>query len=181
MELSDKQLITRVLEGDDEGFAELLERHRRVLWAFVRGREPLLDRARDLYQETVVRALEQLGSLRNPNRFRAWVLAMARNTMVQGLRKRSEVALSQTPESLHDERSSADALEGLERRELGARIQAAMQQLPPRQREVCQLRADGELSHAEIAQLLGITEETARANFYQGLRKLRAALDGEYS
>lgn len=179
MELSDKQLISRVLAGDREGFAELLDRHSRVLWAFVRGREPLLDRARDLYQETVVRALEQLGSLRNPDHFRAWVLALARNTLAQGLRKRTEVALVGAPESLHDERDDACALELLEQRELRAGVRAALQTLPPRQREVCELRADRGLSHAQIAELLGITEEAARANFYQGLRKLRAALTGE--
>ena len=181
MEQSDTQIITRVLAGDREGFAELLERHRLVLWAFVRGREPLLDRARDLYQDTVVRALEQLESLRDPERFRAWVLTMARNALAQRLRKRSEVPLSEAPESLRDERSGGGALEELERRELCSRVQAAMGDLPPRQREVCLLRSDGELSHGEIAELLGISEANARANFYQGLRKLRAALDGEKS
>ena len=181
MEQSDTEIITRVLAGDREGFAELLERHGRVLWSFVRGREPLLDRARDLYQDTLVRALEQLASLRDPERFRAWVLTMARNALAQRLRKRSEVALSEAPESIRDDRAEPGALEELEQRELRLRVQAAMQELPPRQREVCLLRSDGELSHGEIAELLGISEANARANFYQGLRKLRAALGGEMS
>ena len=178
VEFSDKEIIARILAGDDEGFTQLLDRHGRVLWAFVRGREPFLDRAKDLYQETIVRALERLGTLRDPERFRAWMLIMARNTMTQGLRKRSEVALSQPADSLHDQRGGEGALEALEQRELAEQVRSALEQLPPRQREVCELRSDRGLSHAEIAELLGITEANARANFYQGLRKLRAALDG---
>jgi DNA-directed RNA polymerase specialized sigma24 family protein len=48
--------------------------------------------------------------------------------------------------------------------------------LPARQREVVDLRVNHELSHAEIAALLGITEEASRASYYQALRRLREGL-----
>ena len=51
--------------------------------------------------------------------------------------------------------------------------------LPPRQREVLDLRTHHELSHGEIASLLGITPESSRANYYQALRHLRARAANE--
>ena len=49
--------------------------------------------------------------------------------------------------------------------------------LPPRQREVLDLRLNHELDHAAIGRLLGITPENSRANYYQAVRKLRAVED----
>ena len=54
-----------------------------------------------------------------------------------------------------------------------------MRELPARQREVMDLRVNHGLSHAEIAALLEISEESSRANYYQALRRLRAAFHVE--
>ena len=51
--------------------------------------------------------------------------------------------------------------------------------LPPRQREVFDLRMNHDLSHSEIARLLGITEASSRANHYQALRRLRGRFSEE--
>ena len=58
-----------------------------------------------------------------------------------------------------------------------AQLRALLADLPPRQREVVLLRHYQNLSYAEVADVLGIREEAARANHYQGLRKLRQRLN----
>ena len=66
-----------------------------------------------------------------------------------------------------------------ESRDALAAVRGEIEQLPPRQREVFDLRMNHGLSHAEIARLLGITEESSRANHYQALRRLRARFPEE--
>jgi RNA polymerase sigma-70 factor (ECF subfamily) len=67
----------------------------------------------------------------------------------------------------------------VERDEEYARLRFHLAALPARQREVLDLRVNHELSHAEIAALLGISEEASRANAYQGLKRLREAFASE--
>src|SRR5688572_13204277 len=77
-------------------------------------------------------------------------------------------------------RASAPAASAaLEAGEERARIERACARLPERQREVFEMRVLANLTHAEIAALLGIREDASRASYYQALRKLRAELEDE--
>jgi len=169
---SDQEIIAQVLAGDRDQFRALVERHGRALLGYLRRKLSRPEEAHELFQEAFVRAFERLGTLRDRDRFRGWLIAIARNALQRRLRR-------PTPVSLEAEgRAGPEAEPGaaLERRELGDSIRREVAALPPRQREVFELRIYQELSHAEIAGLLGITEESARANFYQAARRLRERL-----
>ena len=129
--------------------------------------------AREVFQETWLRAFERLESLREPRRLRSWLLSIALNLARQRLRRASPEPLDEACPEAAGTPGGVRVGEELEREELLERTREEIEALPPRQREVVRLRIQQGLSHGEIAALLGIREENARANYYQGLRRLR--------
>jgi RNA polymerase sigma factor CnrH len=166
----DQELIRAVLAGDRERFHDLVHRHAGPLWVTLRRslRDP--EDARDVLQETWLRALQHLGRLRDPARLRAWLLSIALNLV----RERSRRPPHEGLEALEGGGPAAEADPAdCEARDTARALRDEIARLPPRQQEVFDLRMNHELSHAEIAALLGITEESSRANHYQALRRLR--------
>src|SRR5689334_14408504 len=78
-ERSDTELVRRVRDGDQGAIAELYERHSGTVRFVIRDRVRDADMVEELVQETFTRALERLERLRRPDRFRSWLLAIARN------------------------------------------------------------------------------------------------------
>ena len=151
-----------------------MERHGRALLGYL-ARRTGPDEARELFQETLVRAFEGLAGLRDPERLRGWMISIANNTLGKRLRRVEPLAL-EAAGSLRVLDEAGRELEAAERR---ARIERAVADLPARQRQVFELRALQELSYSEIAGLLDIREDNARANFHQAVRKLRQQLEDE--
>lgn len=174
--MEDRDIIARVLAGEREAFHVLVERHSGPLHATLRAHLANREDARELFQETWLRAYQRLGRLRDAGRLRAWLVSIALNLVRERRRRGLERAGGADGLELQDGGESAQDLCGREELE---GLRAAMQALPARQREVLDLRVNHELSHAEIARLLSISEEASRANHYQALKRLRAALGGE--
>jgi RNA polymerase sigma-70 factor (ECF subfamily) len=171
--VDESEVIARVLAGEHDAFHVLLQRHNAPVLATLRG---LLARedAREVLQETWLRAYANLARLREPERLRAWLLSIALN-LARARRRRAHERGLEPGDAMEPsfEQPRGAHLEHAE--ELDA-LRASMAELPRRQREVVDLRVNHELSHAEIADLLGITEEASRASYYQGLKQLKEAL-----
>lgn len=172
----DGELIDRVLAGERAPFERLVERHGPALLGWLARRARDEGEAVDLYQETWLRAWRGLGRLHEPGRLRAWLLGIAFHTLDKHRRGAARRPAEPLGEREPAERPRASALEGAE---FAARVRAAVERLPPRQREVFELRVVAGLDHAAIAERLGIREDNARANHHQALRKLRAELEDE--
>jgi len=173
--LNDRELVARFLAGERECFGLLVRRHGKPLWATLRRSAADIEEARDVFQETWLRAFEGLGSLRDTSRLRSWLLSIALNLVRQGHRRKERFAAGALVPDLP---ADVDVSLEVDLREEVALLRQRITQLPPRQRQVLDLRSNHGLSHAEIACMLGISEESSRANYYQALRKLRAELDG---
>ncbi len=175
--LDDRELITRFLAGERDCFGLLVRRHASPLWATLRRNLRDDEEARDVYQETWLRAFERIGTLRDAGRLRSWLLSIALNLVRQGHRRRDNIqdlaALSEAEPVVHQ-----DAAQALEAQDEHTFLRSRIALLPPRQREVLDLRMNHGLSHTETAAMLGITDESSRANYYQALRRLRAEYEG---
>ncbi len=176
LEDSDRELVAAVLAGRRDRFEPLIARHGAALWAYLRRRTRDREAARELYQETLVRAFQALGDLREAERLRAWLISIAHNTLRQRVRRS---ALEPLASDDADGALASDESDSLERSEFAERAERELAKLSARQREVFELRVRQELSHAEIAELLDISEENSRAHYYQAVRNLRARLGEE--
>lgn len=76
---SDPALVRRAAAGDPDAFGALVARHRQALAALIRLRIGNPDEADDVLQDTLLAAWLQIGSVRDPSRFKAWLLQIARN------------------------------------------------------------------------------------------------------
>lgn len=145
-------------------FQRFLDAHRDDVWRFLVaavGR----DGADDCFQETFLAALRAYPRMRLENP-RAWVLTIAHRKAIDHHRARARRPLP-VGDALPDLPAPAppEPVDG----ELWERVRA----LPPKQRAALALRFAGDLTHAEVAQALGCTEEAARRSTHEGLKKLR--------
>ena len=124
--------------------------------------------ADDCYQETWLAALRAYPRLRDASNLRAWILTVAHRKAIDHLRARSRRAtpVADLPDTPAPVPAGVDS-DGLP--ELWTHVQA----LPPKQRTAVALRTVADLAYADIARIMGTSEEAARRNVYEALQRLR--------
>ena len=168
--------------GDEAAFAELMRRHGPPLMKLLRGifgsDSPDAD---DAYQEAWLRAINN-GSKWNGGSFRAWLSTIARNLAIDAIRRRRP-ALSldaenedggSLSETISDPAPAAPA--ALASLETQNEIAAAVAELPDDQKEVFLLRTADGLSFKEIADVLGVSINTALGRMHYAVGKLKKTL-----
>jgi len=160
-------------------FEALVDAHSRELFAYlwrVLGDEA---QAKDCLQDTFLRAYRAYERVEDPSHLRAWLYKIATNTARTQLSKDGKRSSRSTPliEKIAS-RERAVEVQVLERISL-AEVQRAVMALPTRQRAALMMRKYQELEYEEIGAALGCSEEAARANVYQALKKLRATFKDE--
>ncbi len=168
---TDADEVRAFLAGDEEAFERLVDRHQRTVLHLCQRLVGASDAA-DLFQDVFLQCYRMLHQLRVPEAFRGWLLQI---TVRRG-RRRQQARRAPTAALEPELFAAADAGDPLELADDVAALRRALAKLPPRQREVVVLRHDQGLSFAEIAQLLSIREDAARANHYQGMKRLRQEL-----
>lgn len=137
------------------------------------------DDAEDVLQEVWVSAYRRPPETGDGNNVRAWLYRVATNAALDRLsrdRRRRTALEGRRPELLPDPTAPPD--ESLERLGDGARarVRELVAGLPRKQREAVWLRWIEEEEYADIAKKMGSSEGSARANVYQGLKRLRSEL-----
>lgn len=151
-----------------QALAESAEPLRRFLWRLSGDEET----ARDLAQETMVKALVGFRKYRGEAAFRTWLFAIAANLYRDSRRRRRPVILEDGPD-LHD----AGAEAGLMEKRLDAqRAWSLMLSLPAPKRKALVLRLEFGHSYEEIARILACPVGTVRSRIHSGLEELRTAM-----
>ena len=172
----DGTLIALFLAGDEAAFSRLLRLYEQPLFRLIHAVVRDADEAKDVMQQTFVKAFRALPGLHKPNAFRPWLfrigLNQARNSL-KNRQRRKEEPLDKLPDAA-DRQATAEEQLGLKQDWLAAR--KAIDRLPPRQQAVFLLHVDAGLAFADVARTVGSTETSARVNFHHALLKLRATL-----
>jgi RNA polymerase sigma-70 factor (ECF subfamily) len=169
-----RDLVEAAGRGDHEAFEVLAASAADRLYAVARLILRESDLAEDAVQEALVRAWQQLPSLRDPDRFDAWLHRLVVNACAdQGRQLRR---WSQQVRALPMGTSTSDDTKSVADREQLAR---GFSRLKPEQRAVVVLHFYSGFSAAEIARTLGIPEGTARSRLHYATVALRAALEAD--
>jgi RNA polymerase sigma-70 factor (ECF subfamily) len=170
---TETSLVERARAGDRAAFGELFAQNERPLAAFARRRLRPDEDASDVAQAVLARALEEIGSLRDPAAWRGWLYGIALNECRRRNRQRGRLrrALAALEELV-----LARGPSGLEADETD-KVRLAVAKLPERQRLTVELRVWEGLSVADAALALGCTEGTVKANFHHALQRLRRELE----
>jgi RNA polymerase sigma factor (sigma-70 family) len=145
-------------------FQQLLDAHGRDVHRFLISIVGHPD-ADDAYQETWIAALRAYPKLRDASNLRAWVLTIAHRKAIDRIRSRRREAI---PVQELPERGTPPAAEP-EEEELWALVRG----LPDKQRTAIGLRFVADAAYAEISAAMGTSEEAARRNVHEGLKRLR--------
>ena len=147
-------------------FQEFLEANRATVYRFLVVAVGPQD-ADDTFQETFIAALRAYPTVREPGKLDRWVLAIASRKAIDHHRRanRRPLPTAEAPQSTPgDDPDPSDP---------GDPLWAAVRELPPRQRVAVVHRHVLDRSYGEIAVLMGSSEQTARANVYQGMKRLK--------
>ena len=176
---TDAELVLRARRGDAAAFEELVRRHMRKAYLTALAQLGDVAAAEDVTQDTLVAALEKLEECREPDRFAAWLVRIARNR-AHNYRRRERVREAVPLDSVEPPRSRDDPERAAQQSELREHLLAALDTLTPTQREAVYLFDVEGLRHAEIAALLGLNEGNVRYHVFQGRRALRERLGGTW-
>ena len=169
-----RDLVEAASRGDHEAFEVLATAAGDRLYAVARLILRSADLAEDAVQEALVRAWQQLPSLRDPDRFDAWLYRLVVNACAdQGRQLRrwsQQVRPLPLDISISDDTGSIADREQLER---------GFSRLKPEHRAVVVLHYYSGFSAAEIAGILGIPEGTARSRLHYSIETMRAALEAD--
>lgn len=182
VDLSDEELVSRSIGGDNESFNQLIKRWEKPIYALAFrtiGRE---EDARDVCQETFLRAFRGLSGFKGQAKFSSWLYRIALNLCRDWIRRERRAPIVPTPEGIDlvelagegDDVERAD--DRVVREDLGRIVARAMRLLPEEQRTAIVLKEYHGLTFQEIAETLGCPLSTVKTRLYQGLTVLRREL-----
>jgi RNA polymerase sigma-70 factor (ECF subfamily) len=182
MTWTDEELVAKSVGGDAESFNELILRWERPIYVLAYrtiGRE---EDARDVCQETFLRAFRALPGFRGQAKFSSWLYRIALNLCRDWKRRERRSPTVQAPEGvdLLDIAAAAEPSESIEdlvaRKDLARAVERIMERLPEEQRTAIVLKEFHGLTFREIAELVGCPLSTVKTRLYQGLTALRREL-----
>src|SRR6187402_3197492 len=185
MTWTDEELVARSIRGDAESFNQLILRWERPIYALAYrtlGRE---EDARDICQETFLRAFRGLPGFRGQAKFSSWLYRIALNLCRDLMRRERRAPIAQPAEDvdLMELAAAVEPSESIEdliaRRDLSRVVERVMATLPEEQRTAIVLKEYHGLTFQEIADLLGCPLSTVKTRLYQGLSVLRRELAAE--
>lgn len=163
------KLIERAKKGDAGAIRALYDRHAERVYAVVRRIAGDDHQAQDWAQEAWLRVFRSLDGFRGDAQFSTWVHRIAVNTALRGLRSsRGDFA---SLEEIPERAARAD------HPHLRLDLAAAVDRLPDRMREILVLHDVEGYTHAEIAELLGVTAGTCKSQLFKARAKLREMLE----
>ncbi|MFN2433473.1 MAG: RNA polymerase sigma factor [Gemmatimonadota bacterium] len=167
-------LIRRAAAGDGHAFGILVRSHQAAVFRWIRRLVRDDETASDLTQEAFLRAWRGLASFRGEAAFGTWLRTIATNVArTHGRRGREAAFVALDPEQAAPGEAPDAALERESERRA---LLSALEQLPPRQREVVTLRVHHELPYSEIARRTGSSENACKVNFHHAVKRLRRLL-----
>lgn len=180
----DPELVVLAQGGDNEAFAELIERHqstcRRLALSILKNVED----AEDEVQNALWKAFEHIGQFQQDAKFSTWLSRIVVNQCLMRLRKdkRARTVSIDEPVSVEDNLRldlpdlNPSPEEALGQSELGAVLQTEIRRIPPLLREVIVLRDVEERPMEEISEKLGISVAAAKSRLLRARLELRARM-----
>ena len=185
---TDEALMIRFQSGDRSAFTFLVRRHQGPLFNFALRHLRSQPAAEEVVQDAFVRVVQNAADFKHEARFSTWLYTIARNLCIDQIRKRALRRHPSLDEPKRTEESdgptlgeqTADARANVERAavsvEIREKVLAAVETLPDEQREVFLMREVSNLPFKEIAEIVGVPENTVKSRMRYALERLQAAL-----
>jgi|SRR6516162_5451953 RNA polymerase sigma-70 factor (ECF subfamily) len=178
--LPDEEVVKRVLAGEGALFEVLMRRHNQRIYRIVRGILREDEEAEDVMQDAYVRAYQHLSQFEGRSAFVTWLSRIAMHeafARAQRQRRLTSLDSQYKWDDMTFASASGDSPEtAAANSELGAALEVAILSLPQKYRSVVILRDVEELTTAEVASTLEISEDTVRVRLHRAHAQVRRAL-----
>jgi len=186
--IDDTILVREAQRGDRAAFEELVRHYDQAVLRLAMHLTGSQHEAQDIYQEAFLKAYRNMANFRFECSFYTWIYRIVTNLCLDHLRKRqvrkedAPVAVDAQGESydvldqVPDARAGSNPEHDLMSRELGRRINHALDKLSPRERVVFELKHYHGLKLRTVGEILQTTEETAKNTLFRATQKLRGSL-----
>lgn len=178
--LTDEQLVAIYAAGDNAAFDLLLNRHKNKLYNYILSIVKDEDQADDIFQDTFVKAITTIrqGRYSDQGKFGAWISRIARNLVIDTFRQDKAEASVSTDDTNYDILNRRELSEGtvedlLIDLQIEDDIRKLVEELPEEQRKVLKMRYYKDLSFKEIANLTGVSINTALGRMRYAILNLR--------
>ncbi len=178
--LDEAALAAACAAGRPGAFDLVVERHRRQIYQLCYRFTGNHEDASDLSQDTFLRAFRAIPKFRGQSSIGTWLYRIGVNVCLNRVSTRAPLENAEPIDEVRAlEQSGESASDRLLRDERAARVRAAIARLPEKQRATLILRVYHDLSHQEIADILGGSVGAVKANFFHALGNLKKLLGGE--
>lgn len=179
------ELMIRIQEGDNSAFDELVEIHRQPLIGFFVKNTRDWQLAEDLSQETLLRVYNQAWDYLPVGRYKPWMYRIARNLLIDNVRKRSNDALIRAYQARNEENDTGLARlagefampeERLNQQEFCQIVDQLLEEIPDEQRQTFVLHHYVGLNLAEVAEIMDANAATTKSRLRLAREKLQDKL-----
>lgn len=161
------ELIEKALMENQRAFKTLYDQHVDALYRFLSQFSDQPSQIEEWTQRAFIKAFKKLSQFNQRSSFKTWLFTIGLNEMRTDMRKKIHF------EDLDDKYMEAEPQETVEDSTIWKKAKSAIQQLTPEKRMICLLHIAEDYSHAEIAQMIGITEGSSRIILHRAKQELR--------
>jgi RNA polymerase sigma-70 factor (ECF subfamily) len=182
----DAALMTRVTQGDQRAFEELVEKYKQPVFNMIYRTLPDAAEAEDLAQAVFVQVYKSASRYRVEAKFTTWLFTIARNLCLNELRRRSRhpadsldaagESESDSPGPQFEDVRNIGAPDRLIQEELVAKVSEALKELPENQRTAILLYQEQEKSYDEISEILGTSLSATKSLIHRARETLKQQL-----
>lgn len=183
IQITDALLVKNYIAGDENALSILVKKHQSKIYGFIYSKMPDRDLADDIFQDTFIKVIKTLksNSYNEEGKFLPWVMRIAHNLIVDHFRQNKRMPMLRDTEEFSVFSVLKDTSLNVEGRIITDVIEKDLQkiiiELPPDQKEVVMMRIYQDLSFNEIAELTGVSINTALGRMRYALMNLRKIIE----
>jgi RNA polymerase sigma-70 factor (ECF subfamily) len=180
---SDALLVKNYIAGDENALTVLINRHQSKLFGFIYSKVSDRDIANDIFQDTFIKVIKTLksNSYNEEGKFLPWVMRIAHNLIIDHFRRNKKMPLFRETEEFSIFSIMSDQSLTIENQLITEQVEKDLkriiEELPEDQREVVMMRMYQDLSFKEIAELTGVSINTALGRMRYALLNMRKVID----
>lgn len=183
-ELTDTEIIKKVLQGEQALFGQLVQRYQQYVFTLVLRFTDSREDAEEISQDVFVKTYRSLADFRGEAKFSTWLYTVVRTSCITFLRKKklSTTSLDNERTFLQVEnRESGFSANVIEQKSRHAMVNAAIRLLSPDDAQLLTLFYKGEQSLDEIGRIMGLDPNTAKVKLHRARNRLREKMEKHFS
>ncbi|WP_291274650.1 sigma-70 family RNA polymerase sigma factor [Flavobacterium sp.] len=183
VQLSDAILLKNYIDGDESALAILIERHQAKVYGFIYSKVGDTTISDDIFQDTFIKVIKTLktNAYNEEGKFLPWLMRIAHNQTIDFFRKNKKMPMQRETEEYSIFNSMSDSAQNIEGKLIEFQVEKDLKKLveslPEDQREVLKMRFYDDLSFKEIADITGVSINTALGRMRYAVINLRKLIE----